>query len=156
MNQGIAFASILLLIFLLLGFSSQSPSFLKEGFTLDKASGKYPNAQYEVLVQDSFPITHKVGVVDANGASLYKSYPVFQVGSFKQLTNNLRFWKSPDNGTCMPAGMCGTLYQSKRNKSNVVKPLPPVCISTDGARVGYWNTHQNLLPYTNDEVNVLY
>jgi hypothetical protein len=119
-------------------------------------NNKYPQQTYEVLVQDSFPISHKYGVTTDQGSSIWRNYPIWKVGSYKQVTNNLRYVKNPDTGRCMAAEMCGTFYKSKRHPSNEVHPLPPVCIGAAGARVNYYNTEQNLLPYSSDTVNILY
>jgi hypothetical protein len=70
------------------------------------------------------------------------------------------FWgaiypNQPDEGTCMPAGMCNALYYKKTIGNNYVMPLPPV--ATDcGTRIGYFDTNKNLLAYRTDMANILY
>jgi hypothetical protein len=76
--------------------------------------------------------------------------------SFKQVTNNLRYVKNPDEGTCTRPEFCGAVYHSIKNKSNEIYPLPPA-EEGQGARVGYFRTEQNDLYYsipTNE--NILY
>jgi hypothetical protein len=125
-------------------------------YSLDQAFGKYPKEDYQALIQDSYPITGTYGVSDQQGSKMWWHYPIFKVGSYKQLTNNLRYYNNPDDGQCMAAEMCNTMYKSKRNKSNIIKPLPPVPVDTNGVRVNYYNSKINMLPFTNDETNILY
>jgi hypothetical protein len=71
-------------------------------------------------------------------------YPVFRVGSYEQITNNLRYWSNPDDGECIRADMCDALYKDKEVLSNVSQPLAPVPETMYGVRVNYYNTDQNL------------
>lgn len=67
-----------------------------------------------------------------------KVIPTFGMSSFKQITNNLKYYKNPDNGTCTPSIFCNVLYKDKTNiKSNEINPLPPVK-NGNGKRVGYF------------------
>jgi hypothetical protein len=52
--------------------------------------------------------------------------------------------------------MCNALYKKKKNKSNIVNPLPPAQEGA-GARVGYFRSEPNMLAFsipTNE--NILY
>ncbi len=132
--------------------------FSKEGFSnyyLGRTDGIYPLSQTNVLVQDTFPITGINGISDNGSNDIWWRYPIFKVGSYKQITNNIRFPNNPDIGRCMPASFCGALYEDKNTRSNYIEPLPPVEI-TNGTRVGYFNTNINMLPFRIDEPNVLY
>ena len=155
-------AALVILVVLPCAYSSLIPYFSLEGFKVRSSNlagpiQKFPNQTYEVLVQDSFPISRRYGVTNDQGTRIWKNYPIYQVGSYRQITNNHRYVKNPDNGTCMPAEICGSFYKSKRHQTNEVMPLPPVCLGAGGARVNYYNTEQNLLPYSNDAtVNILY
>jgi hypothetical protein len=82
-------------------------------------------------------------------------YPIFQVGSFKQMTNNIRYPNNPDDARCTPADVCYALYKDKKIGSNIVTPLPPVDPNS-GTRVGYFATDENLLPFRTDVPNILY
>ena len=67
---------------------------------------------------------------------------LFKLGSYKQITNNLKYYDNPDNGTCIRADFCGALYKNKKDtNTNITLPLPPV---KQGLRVGYFITE----PYT--------
>jgi hypothetical protein len=133
----------------------------KENYTnysLEEAEGKYPYIQKSVLVQDSFPRKeNKIGLLSKDqGSHIWWHYPIFEVGSFDQFTNNLKFSNNPDTGRCMPADVCGTLYKEYQTQSNYVYPLPPAKIPQCGTRINYFNTKVNLLPYRQDMQNILY
>jgi hypothetical protein len=55
----------------------------------------------------------------------------------------------------MPANFCGALYKDRHLKSNVIEQLPPVNPEF-GTRVGYFTTDVNMLPFRNNESNILY
>jgi len=124
------------------------------------SGGQYPHAQYEALVQDTYPINHRYGVTENTSADVFTLYPSFQIyppiNPYAQMTNNIRYPKSVDNGTCMPVEFCKTLYEEEPNNSNIVTPLPPAPIQSEGVRVNYYNTPVNMLPYRTDMANVLY
>ena len=114
---------------------------------LGSKAGKYPASETDVLVQDTFPITGTNGVSDDSASNIWWHYPIFKVGSYAQITNNIRFPRNPDEGTCTPSGFCGALYRDIKTSSNYVKQLPPVNSNCSGARVGYFDTNVNLLTY---------
>ena len=154
--------SIFLILILVLAlvppiYSKMTESFKnkKEGFTLGGASGDYPSAQNNVLVQDTYPITGINGVSDESANKMWWRYPTFEVGSYKQMTNNIRYPDNPDEGTCMPASMCGALYHEKKTGDNYVKVLPQINPNC-GTRVGYFSTNKNLLPFKSNFQNILY
>jgi hypothetical protein len=147
---------IFLIVFALPLFYKKS--FNSEGFSnyyLGSTDGIYPSSQIDVLVQDTYPITGKNGVSNDGSNKIWWHYPIFEVGSYKQITNNIRYPNNPDTGRCMPANFCGTLYKDKKFKSNYIKPLPPVD-PTAGTRIGYFTTDINMLPFRTDVPNILY
>jgi hypothetical protein len=77
-----------------------------------KTSSQYPSTYGSVLVQDTYPITHKYGVMDVTSSDVWKQYPAFEVGSYEQVTNNIKNPKTVDVGNCMPVEFCNTLYES--------------------------------------------
>jgi hypothetical protein len=107
-------------------------------FTLDETMGKIPYAETRSLVQDIYPSTGKNQISNNTSFSIWKNYPIFKLGSYKQMTNNIRHPDNPDEGTCMPASMCGALYKNKNTGPNIITPLPPV--SANGTRVNYYAT----------------
>jgi hypothetical protein len=108
-----------------------------------------------VLVQDTYPITGKNGVSNDGSNEIWWHYPIFEVGSYDQITNNIRYSNNPDTGKCMPANFCGALYKEKQLKSNYIKPLLPID-PTSGTRIGYFTTDINMLPFRTDVPNILY
>jgi len=139
------------------------PLFLRniEGFSnyiLDQSVGNFPDAQTQVLVQDTYPSIGKNQLSDETSNDMWWHYPIFTLGSYKQITNNIRYPNNPDIGRCTPGSMCGALYNKKFLGSNYVTPLPPVN-PTCGTRVGYFTTDEQLttsLPYRTDMQNILY
>ena len=127
-------------------------------YELNQSIGIVPNSQTEVLVQDTYPPIGKNELSNNTSNDIWLHYPVFNLGSYEQITNNIRYPNNPDEGTCMPASMCGALYKNKNIGSNIFKPLPPVNPEC-GKRVGYFNTDTQLinsLPYRSDMANILY
>lgn len=129
-----------------------------EGFktsSFAKTEGIYPVSVDKAILND-YPLIGKNETSNDSYNDIWKDYPVFSLGSYKQITNNLRYHKNPDNGTCIRADFCGALYRNKKTKSNVIKPLPPA-EEGEGARVGYFRTDPNELYFsipTNQ--NILY
>jgi hypothetical protein len=131
---------------------------LHEGYSnynLAGAEGAYPSSQTSVLVQDSYPPIGVNQISNDGAADIWWHYPSFSVGSYKQITNNIRYSNNPDVGRCTPASMCGALYHDKQLKSNYIEPLPPVNPNC-GTRVGYFSTSGSFLPYRTDMQNILY
>ena len=127
-------------------------------YSLDQAMGKVPDSQTKVLVQDTYPPIGKNQISDNTAYDIWRDYPIFKLGSYAQITNNIRYPDNPDEGTCTPASMCGALYYDKDIGNNYVKPLPPVNPDC-GTRVGYFTTNPQLidsLPYRSDMQNILY
>lgn len=139
------------------------PLFLKniegyENYNLDQAMGNVPDSQTQVLVQDTYPPIGKNEISNETSADMWWHYPTFTLGSYKQITNNIRYPNNPDIGRCTPGSMCGALYHEKQLSSNYIKPLPPVN-PTCGTRVGYFTTDEQLidsLPFRTDMQNILY
>ncbi len=108
-----------------------------------------------ILLKDSFPLKNKISVSDDTANKIWWHYPTFKVGSYAQITNNLKYPNNPDVGRCTATEFCGSIYKEYQKKSNYIEPLPlidPNC----GTRVGYFTTDINLLPYRNDMQNILY
>ena len=153
-------------LFLILALAVGLPTFFKiketfkkmEGYSnysLDEAMGSYPSSQTDILVQDTYPRINRNGISNNTSNDIWHNYPISTLGSYEQITNNIKYPDNPDEGTCMPASMCGALYHKKYLMSNYVEPLPPVNPDC-GTRVGYFTTNENLLPFRTDVPNILY
>jgi len=128
-----------------------------EGFQPDilAINQKYPQVQDDVLLTGDYPLTGRNGVSKDGAFNIWWHYPIFEVGSYAQITNNIKYPNNPDNGQCMPAELCGALYKEKPHMpSNYAEPLGPVPDSPS-ARVNYYNAQSNLLPFKN-QGNILY
>jgi hypothetical protein len=118
---------------------------VKEGFSGDRVpSGEYPREVDEPLLYPTYPkITTGYGVVlrENNSTNNSKLYPVAaNLANYDQATNNVRDWVTPDNGSCMPAGMCGALYAPKTPAEYVVpEPLP---MDNPARRVGFYGSER--------------
>jgi len=120
-----------------------------------RVEGEYPLSVDQAILDD-FPLIGKNEVSNNSASTIWWHFPVFSLPSFKQQTNNLRYRYNPDNGTCSRPEFCGALYNSIKNKSNEIHPLPPA-EEGQGARVGYFRSEPNKLYYsipTNE--NILY
>ena len=123
--------------------------------TSNSGLGDYPFPQSDLLVEDTYPPTGRKGISNNNAIDIWWHYPIFELGSYDQITNNIRYSNNPDEGTCMPASMCGALYKEKQLKTNYITPLPPINPNC-GTRIGYFTTDINLLPFRTDVPNILY
>ena len=117
-----------------------------EGFSgiNNDITGHYPISVDKPILND-YPLVNKKNMDEIKNNSvsnIWRDFPVFSLPSFKQITNNFKYYKSPDNGTCTPPMFCNSLYQKKDDvQSNEIKPLPPVNDSA-GARVGYFTSYE--------------
>ena len=102
-------------------------------------NNKYPLTENNVLVQDYYKISGKNGVSRDQGSKIWWHYPIFKVGSYTQINNNLKYPNNPDTGSCMPSDFCGSIYKEQQIQSNISKVLPPVN-SSGGIRINYYNT----------------
>jgi hypothetical protein len=149
---------LLMLIILAIGlplvfnFSSLSEGF--SNYKLDQSMGE---TQSHILVQDTYPPIGKNQISNDTASDIWQYYPTFTLGSYDQITNNIRYPRNPDVGRCTPASMCGALYHQKDLGSNTITPLPPV--SGSGTRIGYFTTDDQLvdsLPFSSGGPNILY
>lgn len=85
---------------------------------------------------DYYPNLDPTGKLGDKGASqLWQEYPIFKVGSYAQMTNNIRYPKNPDVGQCRPESMCNVLYGDRQEM-----PEPDVPPVEGKVRVGFYNT----------------
>lgn len=149
----ILFVFIVILIIIVFNKSKMSEGY--DNYHLENAMGSVPSSQTNVLVQDTYPITGINGISNNGASDIWWHFPNFKLGSYDQITNNLRYPNNPDEGTCMPASMCGALYREKHIKSNYISELPPISPEC-GTRIGYFTTNKNMLPFRTNIPNVLY
>jgi hypothetical protein len=159
MNQLIFLVLILIIsVGLPLFFKLKETFKRKDGFSnynLEGAMGNTPGAETDLLVKDFYPPIGRNQISNKTSAEVWWHYPTFKLGSYDQITNNIKYSNNPDLGSCMPVSMCGALYHENQLKTNYVKPLPPLNPNC-GTRVGYFDTNINLLPFRTGMQNILY
>ena len=112
---------IFLIVILVLGIILAP--FIKsiEGFesnyfaSLRRTEGIYP-VSVDQAILDDYPLIGKNETSNDDYSEIWWKNPVLPLSSFKQITNNIRYPKNPDNGTCTPADFCGALYKDIKNK----------------------------------------
>ncbi len=153
----IKYSIVAFLLFFLISVLILKGSVEVEGFQSDvlATNHKFPQEVDGVLLKGDYPLTGRNVVSNNSASTIWWHYPIFKVGSYAQITNNLKYPNNPDDGQCMPAEFCGSLYrESPGMPSNYVEPLGPVP-DCPGARVYYYTTQPNLLPFKNPG-NILY
>ena len=144
-TNGIYFLLGLLIIVVISSFIINN-SYFQEGYDNYLANqGMLRTSESGPILADSYPFTGKKTVSDNNYDTRWKDYPVYEVGSYAQLTNNLRYWKNPDESQCRTPEFCNALYDDIQIDSNISKPLPPApSVDNDNIRVNYYTTNKNL------------
>ena len=94
-----------------------------------------------LLLGDSFPITDNPNkLTNAQFSTTWRQNPALNISSMKQITNNIRYNKSPENGSTTPSDFSGAFYKPIRNKSNYIHTLPSTSIY-NARRVNYFLSH---------------
>ena len=119
----IAFFIVIILTFIYNTISVSIPvPYSAEGFVpLLPASSDAPGTllQYYPVIDP----TGKLGTKDSS--QLWWHYPTFKVGSYAQITNNIRYPNNPDVGQCQPISICNVLYGERQEKTNYAEPAVP-------------------------------
>jgi len=118
----------------------------KESFE-NQASKEKQASKGDVLLDDVYPLTDAQAITANSITDVWWQRPIFPVGSYAQITNNIRYRKNPDDGECTTIDFCDSLYKNIKNKDNHVYPLKPVPTSQQrvtSTRVNYFTTPYNL------------
>ena len=134
--------SYIILIFILV-FSvcifTTTLSTYKEGYI----QNQYPNSIINPILEGSYPLMNNQNNVSNDSYyDIWWKYPSLKLGSYAQITNNLKYFNNPDDGTCISADFCGALYKNQKHKTNIITPLPPVP-NGSGVRVNYYRSESN-------------
>lgn len=133
---------ILIFLFAIIGSFFLTP--MRENFVSHLLQpGIYPNDVTAPLLQNDYPLQKNPELSNLTSETLSSYYPVFPNG-YIQATNNVRYWATPNNGTCIPANMCGTLYENKKN--NIPKFPPIIPFSSKDTRVNVYAFDTNYSP----------
>lgn len=122
----------------------------------NEAHPKDNYAREDILLNDSYPLIWRNLPDMKDQWQKWWHYPTFKVGSYQQITNNIRYPNNPDIATCTRGEFCGALYHNAQYKSNVTEAIPPVTVNVDKVRVNYYNADDNMLPFVSNGPNVLY
>jgi hypothetical protein len=137
--DGILFL-ILALLLALIGSFFYTP--VRENFISHLLQpGTFPESVSKPILYGDYPLQNGVlGLSELNSKSLSAFYPVFP-SSYLQRTNNVRYWATPNDGTCSPANMCGMLYDNKT--LNIPKFPRMVPFSSKDTRVNMYAFDEN-------------
>lgn len=126
-----------------------------KNYSLGDVTGDYPAAQSSVLLQDTYPAIGKNELSNQSANTMWQRYPIYELGSYAQTTNNIRYPNNPDDARCTPANFCYAVYEDKDIGSNQVKVLPPLDPNA-GTRIGYFDTDKNMMTFRTNMQNILY
>ena len=101
--------------------------------------GAYPQSDNVPLLSGAYKVKKNTNVTKNNNNTNWKQLPVYP-SSYKQQTNNVRYWGTPDNGLCSPAEFCGTPYE--KTKIKIDSPNCPIPINAKVNRVNWWASKQ--------------
>ena len=104
----------ILVIILLRNMRSKRESFV--------TYGDYPNSVDLPLLNGVYPIKKDVKLSQEGRDKLYELYPIHPANSPD--INNVKEWKTPDNGNCSPAELCNAIYDIKPVQANSVIQSP--------------------------------
>jgi hypothetical protein len=77
--------------------------------------GVYPDSLTHFLLEDSYPVEIQTILnEDITRTRLHK--PIYNVGSYDQITNNIKYPANPDIGNCSPQEFCGAIYKDANFK----------------------------------------
>jgi hypothetical protein len=96
--------------------------------------GVYPISDTAPLLVGDYKVKKNTNVTKNNNYNIWKQLPVYP-SSYKQQTNNVRYWGTPDNGLCSPAEFCGTPYE--KTKIKIDTPNSPITMNAKVNRVNW-------------------
>ena len=132
--KAIYFVLALIILIILMSLFKYS----KEGFH-NLSPGSFPIDVDVPILHEDYPLKQHMGLSNNTYEMNSSYYPIFG-SSYKQRTNNVRYWSTPNNGMCSPADFCGGLYNNKK----IDVPQTPMSISFDSPdiRVNYYASHK--------------
>jgi len=106
------------------------------GFSKNKCVTENQNA--DLLLNDWYPV-HKPNAMWSNEdvSTQFRNNPVFPANSL--YTNNIQKWRLPNNGLCMPPGICGNFY-AKKDVEYQNEPCKPPMSDVQNPRVNFYTS----------------
>lgn len=144
-NVSINSVLFIILVLLLLSYFGISQIYHKETFVPNINNnnqlnpGMYPLSDNVPILTDYYKVKKNTNVTKNNSYNIWKQLPVYP-SSYKQQTNNVRYWDTPDNGLCSPAEFCGTPYEKTKIKRDI--PSKPIPMTANVTRVNWWAAKQ--------------
>jgi len=135
-NQKTEIILLIVVIIAIIGSQLLQKKFYEnyEGMNVELLPGNYPiSVDAPILVKD-YPLK-KPARLNYKTQNEWKDYPVFS-SSYKQRTNNVKYWSSPDNGKCSPMEFCGAMYSKKQ--INIPSEPKPISLNSPVIRVNYY------------------
>jgi hypothetical protein len=135
-----------ILVILVLGFIGVIRIYNRESFIpninnnnqLEPAS--FPVSVTQPILYNDYKVKQDTNVTKNNNFNIWKEYPVYP-SSYKQITNNRRYWTIPDNGLCSPAEFCGTPYENTEQREDITSKAIP--IDSNVTRVNWWASNSD-------------
>ena len=129
MNQQIVFCMFLMIIICISVFfkSPNMQIYTTEGMS----AGIYPISAGQPLLSDVYNVSKTPGYDNKSSSDIYTNYPQFPSKHYS--SNNIKYWRLPTNGTCIPSGMCSSLY----DVTEPTIPAPPLA-PIGNPRVNYF------------------
>lgn len=92
------------------------------------------NPSNNTLLSCDYPVKSNVGLSLSSYSQSADKKVITPMSSYTQETNNIRNWKTPNNGTCPFTELCGGIYNSKNFiKDTLTQP------NEMSVRVNYYN-----------------
>ena len=111
----------LIVAFITLGIFYLAFGYVKKEGYANLNSGEYPTAVDKPILYNDYIVNPHQQLSALNASDIYKDYPSFPATSTQN--NNIRYWSSPDNGTCSRAELCGSIYEdTPKANQNIPKP----------------------------------
>lgn len=105
-----------------------------ESFVNRLSKSNFPESQDNTILVNDYPTKQPQELTKHTYEQNSKLAPVSPMSSYEQVTNNKKYWNTPNNGSCSPAEFCGSMYGSKKI-SHPSEPKP----NDLSTRVNYYN-----------------
>ena len=136
------FIGVLFMVSLFITIDNFYKTIKKEGFK-QIMYGVYPDRHSDPLLADSYKRKNFIEPSQLTVDDLEKYKPRTPMCSYKQVTNNFRYWETPNNGECKPAAFCNAYYEKKEHKIRGIE-IP----KNNNKRVNFFN-------YNMDKTNII-
>ena len=107
----------------------------REAFT-PMQPANYPLSVEQPILYGDYPVKTPPKLSNLTYDTQWVEYPTFLSDSC--IGNNIRYWPQPDEGTCIPAEFCNSMYNKK--KLNIPPPPIPPQWGTGDIRVNFYDT----------------